>query len=135
VESKLRKPAVIRATPAVLAGLLLAAVAPQLRAENTASSQAKPARQPEVRWTKVNVQLPTSLAVFPAGRGADIANSQCLMCHSADMVLHQPTRTQEQWKDTINKMRTAYGAPLPAEQVDALAAYLSGLNPPAKAGS
>jgi hypothetical protein len=51
------------------------------------------------------------------------------------MVLHQPSRTQEQWKDTINKMRTAYGAPLPAEQVDALAAYLAGLNPAAKAGS
>jgi cytochrome c5 len=135
VESKLQKSAVIRATPAALAGLLLVAVAPQLRAENTSSSQAKPARQSEVRWTKVNVQLPTSLAVFPAGRGADIANSQCLMCHSADMVLYQPTRTQEQWKETINKMRSAYGAPLPAEQVDALAAYLFGLNPAAKAGS
>jgi cytochrome c5 len=135
VEAKLRKSAVIRATPAALAGLLLVAVAPQLWAEDTSSSQAKPARQSEVRWAKVNVQLPTSLAVFPAGRGADIANSQCLMCHSADMVLYQPARTQDQWKETINKMRSAYGAPLPGEQVDALAAYLSGLSPPAKAGS
>jgi hypothetical protein len=41
------------------------------------------------------------------------------------MVLTQPQRTQAQWRDTINKMRTAYGAPIPADQVDAVAAYLS----------
>jgi hypothetical protein len=45
------------------------------------------------------------------------------------MVLYQPVRTQEQWKETINKMRSAYGAPLPAEQVDALATYLAQLKP------
>lgn len=72
------------------------------------------------------------MTLFPAGTGADIANSQCLMCHSAGMVLRQPTQTEEQWKATINKMRSAYGAPLPAEQVDALAAYLSRLVPDGK---
>jgi cytochrome c5 len=135
VESKPRKSAVIWATPIALAGLVLVAGASQLRAENTSSSQGKPPGQSDVRWTKVSVQLPTSLTPFPAGAGADIANSQCLICHSADMVLLQPTRTREQWKETINKMRSAYGAPLPAEQVDALAAYLSGMKPEAKAGS
>jgi hypothetical protein len=102
------------AVPAALAGLLLVAGVPA---------------QSEVQRTKVTVQLPTNVTLFPAGQGAEIANSQCLICHSADMVLHQPTLTQEQWKATINKMRTAYGAPLPAEQVDVLATYLSRLNP------
>jgi mono/diheme cytochrome c family protein len=134
VESKLRRSAVIWAAPVALAGLLLVAGASQLRAENASSSQEQVPKQSDVRWTKVSVQLPTSLTPFPAGVGADIANSQCLICHSADMVLYQPARTQEQWKETINKMRSAYGAPLPAEQVDALAAYLLGLNPEAKAG-
>jgi mono/diheme cytochrome c family protein len=73
--------------------------------------------------------MPASAAVFPSGPGADIANSQCLICHSEGMVSRQPARTQEQWKETVDKMRTAYGAPLPAEQVDALAAYLSTLKP------
>jgi cytochrome c5 len=117
------------ATPVALAGLLLVAGLPQLQAQNTSSSQGKLPAKSDVRWTKVTVQLPTNLAVFPAGPGAEIANSQCLICHSADMVLHQPARTQEQWKDTINKMRSAYGAPLPTEQVDVLATYLSQLNP------
>jgi len=41
------------------------------------------------------------------------------------MVLRQPARTQMQWTETINKMRSAYGAPIGAGEVDALAAYLS----------
>jgi cytochrome c5 len=128
---KLRRSAPIWATPVALAGLLVAG-APRLRAESPASSQERPTRQSDARWGKVSVQLPTSVTLFPAGTGADIANSQCLMCHSAGMVLRQPTQTQEQWKATINKMRSAYGAPLPAEQVDALAAYLSRLVPDGK---
>jgi len=43
------------------------------------------------------------------------------------MVLYQPARTQDEWKVTINKMRTVYGAPIVADQIDALAAYLSEL--------
>jgi len=105
--------------------LVLVAGAPQLQAEGTLSSPAPS----DARWTKVSVQLPTSPTLFPAGQGADIANSQCVICHSPDMVLYQPARTQEQWKETINKMRSAYGAPLPAEQVDALATYLAQLKP------
>jgi cytochrome c5 len=128
---------IIRPSTTLLAltGLLLVAIALQLQAQTSSSSHEKPPTKSDVQWSKVSVQLPTSVAVFPAGEGAVIANSQCLICHSADMVLHQPSRTQEQWKDTINKMRSAYGAPLPAEQVDPLAAYLAGLNPAPKAGS
>jgi len=128
MESKLRKSDVIWATAVVLAALLVAG-ARQLRAEDTASSPELTARQSDARWGKVSVELPASESVFPAGEGSVIANAQCLICHSAGMVLRQPTRTQEQWKETINKMRSAYGAPLPAEQVDALAAYLSRLAP------
>jgi mono/diheme cytochrome c family protein len=125
-DSGLRRCAVMRAIPVALAGLLVIG-APQLRAENTGSSPEKTAKQSDADWGKVSVELPTSQTPFPAGEGAVIANSQCLICHSAGMVLRQPARTQEQWKETINKMRSAYGAPLPAEQVDALAAYLSRL--------
>jgi mono/diheme cytochrome c family protein len=125
-DSGLRRCSVMRAIPVALAGLL-AVGAPQLRAENAGSSPEKTTAQSDTHWGKVSVELPTSLIPFPAGEGAVIANAQCLICHSAGMVLRQPARTQEQWKETINKMRSAYGAPLPAEQVDALAAYLSRL--------
>jgi mono/diheme cytochrome c family protein len=122
------------ATPVALAVLLAAGAAP-LRAENSPSPPQQAAGESDARWSKVSVQLPTSTAQFPGGEGAVIANSQCLMCHSVGMVLRQPARTQQQWKETINKMRTAYGAPLPAEQVDALAAYLARLSADSSAGS
>jgi mono/diheme cytochrome c family protein len=125
VQFKLRTSAVAWTVPVALVGLVLVAGAPQLQAENTSSSPVPS----DARWTKVSVQLPTSPTLFPAGQGADIANSQCVICHSPDMVLYQPARTQEQWKETINKMRSVYGAPLPAEQVDVLATYLSQLKP------
>ena len=57
---------------------LLTSVAPQLWAQNQASTET-----PDTRWAKVSVVLPTSATTFPAGNGADIANSQCLICHSA----------------------------------------------------
>ena len=75
----------------------------------------------------VSVTLPDSKNVFPPGAGADIANSQCMICHSAGMVTRQPPLRFEGWKAEINKMRNAYGAPLPAEQVEELAKYLTAI--------
>jgi cytochrome c5 len=82
------------------------------------------ARGRDLNWTKVSVELPTSRARFPAGSGADVANAQCLMCYSAGMVLRQHPLTQDQWTGEIEKMRSAYGAPLPADQVETRARYL-----------
>jgi mono/diheme cytochrome c family protein len=73
----------------------------------------------------VSATLPDSQHVFPPGAGADIANSQCMICHSAGMVTRQPPLSFGVWKSEINKMRTAYGAPMPEDQVDALAKYLT----------
>ena len=81
-------------------------------------------------WQRVHVELPASSEQLPPGEGADIANSQCLICHSASMVLTQPKLTEKQWTDTINKMRVAYGAPLPADQVPLLVAYFLRLDAP-----
>jgi mono/diheme cytochrome c family protein len=89
----------------------------------TANAAVRPAR-----WTVVKVELPVSNASFPPGPGADIANAQCLICHSAGMVLRQPPLTQKEWLGEINKMRTAFGAPLPADQVEPLAKYLQSIN-------
>jgi mono/diheme cytochrome c family protein len=91
---------------------------------------------PVPKWTKVRVEIPASQTPFPPGDGAVIANAQCLICHSAGMVLRQPPLTQEEWLAEINKMRNSYGAPIPADQVEPLARYLrsiSALKSPAAA--
>ena len=91
------------------------------------------ARGPVQRWAKVSVELPVSEASFPPGDGAEITG-QCLICHSAGMVLRQPPLTKDEWTAEINKMRTAFGAPLPAGQVEALARYLYRINGRKSAG-
>jgi mono/diheme cytochrome c family protein len=109
----------------LLAGSLCGAQ--PLFAVNSPSSKEEGAGHSDHNWSKVTVELPASTTLFPGGSAQSVANSQCLICHSAGMVLRQPARTQMQWTETINKMRSAYGAPIAAGQVDALAAYLTGV--------
>jgi mono/diheme cytochrome c family protein len=95
---------------------------------DSAAAVDEAAKGPVQQWAKLSVELPTSYTAFPPGNGADIANGQCLICHSAGMVLRQPPLTLDEWTGEINKMRNSFGAPLPAEQVGALAKYLQGIN-------
>ncbi|MGH8137751.1 MAG: c-type cytochrome [Steroidobacteraceae bacterium] len=92
------------------------------------SPQQPAAAAPGPKWAEVRIDLPVSSRLLPPGEGAEIANSQCLICHSSEMVLTQPPLTLEQWTAEIGKMRAAYGAPLPVEQVSLLATYLHGIN-------
>jgi hypothetical protein len=89
---------------------------PQIFAEGSVSKRGQ-------NWAKVSVELPTSETSFPPGDGVEIT-PQCLVCHSAGMVLRQPPLTLDEWIGEINKMRNAFGAPLPADQVEKLAKYL-----------
>ena len=72
----------------------------------------------------VNVTLPFGDRMFPAGPGSDAANGNCLACHSAGMVLNQPALSQAQWRAEVEKMRTAYKAPIDPKNVDAIVDYL-----------
>jgi mono/diheme cytochrome c family protein len=112
----------------VLLGIVLAAALtwPCTVGSEPASKQGGQA--PIQQWAKVSVELPVSRVPFPPGNGSVIANANCLICHSAGMVLRQPPLTQDEWSTEINKMRNAFGAPLPADQVEALAKYLRSIN-------
>ena len=94
------------------------------RADSTTGRKDLASRQ----WTVVRVELPANDVPFPPGVGEDIASSQCLICHSAGMVLTQPPLKKDEWRAEIMKMRTAYGAPIPDEQVDGLSEYLRNIN-------
>ena len=72
----------------------------------------------------VNVDLPAGDDTFPNGPGADAINNNCLACHSADMVLNQPAMSKVRWQAEVDKMRTAYKAPIDPKDVDAILEYL-----------
>jgi hypothetical protein len=114
-------------TVPILLGITLAVGLAWPHTTDSPTALEKPASGRGARWTTVTVVLPASENAFPAGEGVAIT-PQCLICHSAGMVLHQPPLTQDEWVGEILKMRSAFGAPLPADQVEPLAKYLHGIN-------
>ena len=121
----IRKIALLWTVPALLIITLATSLA-WPRAVDSSPATERPAKAAGPTWTKVSVELPRSEDSFPPGDGAEIT-PQCLICHSAGMVLRQPPLTQAEWVGEINKMRSAFGAPLPADQVETLAKYLNSI--------
>jgi hypothetical protein len=78
----------------------------------------------QVSLKSLSVDLPVGDDMFPNGPHADAINNNCLGCHSADMVLNQPALPTAQWQAEIDKMRTAYKAPIDPKDVDEILDYL-----------
>jgi hypothetical protein len=72
----------------------------------------------------VTVTLPGGDRLFPPGPGSAQINSNCLACHSAGMVLNQPTLSKEAWAAEVNKMIGVFKAPVAAQDVGAIIDYL-----------
>jgi hypothetical protein len=72
-----------------------------------------------------HMALPDDSESYPPGPNADIVNADCLACHSASMVLYQPSLSAAEWRKEVEKMRDAYGAPVADADIPAIVAYLS----------
>ena len=68
--------------------------------------------------------LPPETAKLKPGPGLELANLQCLTCHSADYISTQPRLARAAWRASVQKMKDKYGAPIPTDKMDALAEYL-----------
>jgi hypothetical protein len=75
----------------------------------------------------VKIDLPDSDRMFPEGPGSDAINNNCLACHSAGMVLNQPSLSQQAWTAEVNKMINNYKAPIAPEDVGMIVEYLTAL--------
>ncbi len=73
----------------------------------------------------VQVKLPPETESFKPGPGSDLANGQCLTCHSVEYVTTQPPMPRAFWVGELEKMRQSYGAPIPDDQVIPLVDYLT----------
>jgi hypothetical protein len=73
----------------------------------------------------VKIDLPDSDRMFPAGPGSDAINNNCLACHSAGMVLNQPSLSKQAWTAEVEKMINNYKAPVAPEDVGAIVEYLT----------
>lgn len=72
----------------------------------------------------VSVNLPGGDRMFPTSPGSNVADNNCVNCHSAGMVLNQPALSRAQWEAEVNKMRTVYRAPINPADVNRIVDYL-----------
>jgi mono/diheme cytochrome c family protein len=75
-----------------------------------------------------SITFPTDPFSFQPGRGQKIANSYCVICHSADYIYTQPPHSQERWTEIIKKMKHTFGCPIPDDSIATLASYLTDQN-------
>ena len=80
--------------------------------------------QQQLQIKSTSVDLPAGDSMFPGGTVADAINNNCLACHSADHVLNQPSLSREAWQEVVNKMITAYKAPVSPDDAKAIVNYL-----------
>jgi len=73
----------------------------------------------------VSVDLPISQRKFPGGPEAAPANTNCLTCHSAGMVLNQPSLPKATWEAEVKKMIAVYKAPIAEQDIVPIVAYLA----------
>jgi len=78
-----------------------------------------------IKGSALEIHLPPELGAFKQGTAAELANGQCLVCHSVEYVSTQPPMPRSFWKAEVQKMQQKYGAAIPDEQVDALIDYFT----------
>ncbi|MES1971360.1 MAG: cytochrome C nitrite reductase [Pseudomonadota bacterium] len=112
--------------PAHRATGLLAVAALTFAGAALAQRQAPVVRQGGIVLQSATLTLPDDKAAFPEGAAGELVANNCTGCHSAEMILNQP-QLGAKWKATVEKMRTAYHAPIAPEDDAAIVAALTAI--------
>jgi len=100
----------------LVAGIAAAALAAQAKAPTALKS--------------VDVKLPKSVVALPNGPNVVVVHNTCLGCHSAGMILNQPTMPKAAWAVEVNKMKNVYKAPVDPKDIPAIVDYLTAVKGP-----
>lgn len=74
---------------------------------------------------EVTIALPAETVVLRSGKGLELAQANCMACHSVDYIQTQPPMARKFWEAEVKKMREKYGAPTPENTVPTLVDYLT----------
>jgi cytochrome c553 len=127
--------AIARAAATAIGLILLAIVTPTRWVAQPALAAEAPSVAPApsvvtgggVTLHSVNLSFPNSDNTFPGGDKADAINNDCLICHSAGMVLDQASLSRAAWQGIVDQMRNDFKAPFAAEDASAIVDYLVNL--------
>jgi len=78
----------------------------------------------------VEVTFPQSDRGLPEGPGREVVLNNCFTCHSAGMILTQPTLPKATWEAEVAKMRNVYKARMDDKDVPAIVEYLTAVKGP-----
>lgn len=73
----------------------------------------------------LEIKMPPETGAFKQDKAAEIANGQCLICHSVEYVTMQPPMPRTFWKASVQKMQQKFGAPITDAQIEPLVDYLT----------
>jgi cytochrome c5 len=86
--------------------------------------------RPRIVLKSVEVTFPQSDRGLPEAPGRDVVQSNCFTCHSAGMILTQPTLPKAAWEAEVAKMRNVYKAQVDDKDVPAIVDYLTAVKGP-----
>ncbi|HEY6357470.1 MAG TPA: hypothetical protein VIX35_04470 [Vicinamibacterales bacterium] len=78
--------------------------------------------------SNVTITLPPPNDTLKDGPNVALAQTKCLICHSADYIYMQPPLTRKQWTAEVTKMQKTFGAPIADADVPPLVDYLMSQN-------
>lgn len=104
----------------ILRPLLLSSLAGAGLILGTATYAASP-----IALVSTSVELPSGDRAFPPGPNVEVVSANCLTCHSAGMILNQPTLKRAVWDAEVHKMISVYKAPVQEADAALIIDYLA----------
>jgi hypothetical protein len=71
-----------------------------------------------------SIQLPVLPSDLPPGKGVEVVNAACVICHSTRYITMQPNFSRKAWTGEVDKMRKVFGAPVSDAQAGQIVEYL-----------
>jgi len=78
-----------------------------------------------VSSAELTITLPAETATLKPGKGVDLAQGHCVMCHSVEYISTQPPMPRKFWEATVKKMKEKFAAPTPDDATAALVDYFT----------
>jgi cytochrome c5 len=91
-----------------------------LLSANLVSAQAQTAKLAEK-----SIVLPPEMVNLKPGKGIEMVQINCLVCHSGDYITMQPPFTKAQWSAEVKKMINVMGAKINEDDAGVISDYLA----------
>ena len=79
---------------------------------------------PMMAQVKEKIEVPYIAFPIKMGKGFDVVQANCLMCHSFGYIINQGRQSRAFWRGKINKMIVHFKAPISKQDAKVIEDYL-----------